>query len=564
MKKIIQYLALLMPILLLNNISAQSYHTITIDGTKDAWTSDETFTDISHDGYSGTATKEAYLTWDADYIYFAIQDDEADYGNLATYMYFDVDPETTNGSLAGYTWSSDMIIPFTADYVVVWKNQVDGDYIEVRHYEGGGWTQVASATSASLNSGEYVVDFAIGTDYREVRVKRTTIGSPSMIKYASFTEQQWDGDGGTSGIQKWRYFAFPNESWTDHFDTGAGNTISHYRGYTLLDGYAPNHANSYDYVMRKNYSYLSFDGNDDYVQYTDDATLGLMDGATDYTIEAWVYPIDGTVAEYDYFINRFYSFGLAMYDGNNDGNVEDWYFRISDDGGSTWTYYNTEGDATLTLDAWNHIAVINNSADNTLKLFVNGTDVTTTGGYSAQSMQASVSSDNLYVGSKKATSPNNSFGGYIDEVRLKNVAVNATDLHSSINNNAYYSDANTAGLFHFDEGTGTTTVNVPSGTDATLNNGPVWGTDVSALPLPVELTSFYANQADGQIVLNWETATEVDNYGFEIERASSRLVGTTPRQGEWTTIGFVQGHGNSNSPKSYSFVDDEAISGTVV
>ncbi|NOX17710.1 MAG: lamin tail domain-containing protein [Chlorobi bacterium] len=83
-------------------------------------------------------------------------------------------------------------------------------------------------------------------------------------------------------------------------------------------------------------------------------------------------------------------------------------------------------------------------------------------------------------------------------------------------------------------------------------------------PLPVELKSFTANITELGVELNWETATEVDNYGFEIERASSRLVGTTPRQGEWATIGFVQGHGNSNSPKSYSFVDDEAISGTVV
>jgi hypothetical protein len=87
----------------------------------------------------------------------------------------------------------------------------------------------------------------------------------------------------------------------------------------------------------------------------------------------------------------------------------------------------------------------------------------------------------------------------------------------------------------------------------------IFASDVE--PLPVELNSFTATVSDLGVKLNWETATEVDNYGFEIERASSP---TTPRQGEWETIGFVQGHGNSNSPKSYSFVDDEAISGTVI
>jgi hypothetical protein len=38
-------------------------------------------------------------------------------------------------------------------------------------------------------------------------------------------------------------------------------------------------------------------------------------------------------------------------------------------------------------------------------------------------------------------------------------------------------------------------------------------------PLPVELVSFTANQAAGKVTLSWQTATEVNNYGFEIQRA---------------------------------------------
>jgi hypothetical protein len=70
--------------------------------------------------------------------------------------------------------------------------------------------------------------------------------------------------------------------------------------------------------------------------------------------------------------------------------------------------------------------------------------------------------------------------------------------------------------------------------------------------LPVELSSFSAIVLENSVKLNWRTETEVSNYGFEIERASSL---TTPVQ-EWTKIGFVQGYGNSNSPKDYSFIDD--------
>ena len=74
--------------------------------------------------------------------------------------------------------------------------------------------------------------------------------------------------------------------------------------------------------------------------------------------------------------------------------------------------------------------------------------------------------------------------------------------------------------------------------------------------LPVELVSFTANVSGNVVVLNWTTATEVNNYGFDVQRAVS---GTDV----WTTLGFVNGHGNSNSPKDYSFVDVTKSSGKV-
>jgi lamin tail-like protein/type IX secretion system substrate protein len=68
-------------------------------------------------------------------------------------------------------------------------------------------------------------------------------------------------------------------------------------------------------------------------------------------------------------------------------------------------------------------------------------------------------------------------------------------------------------------------------------------------PLPVELTSFTAKLKRGSVYLNWATATEVNNYGFYVERSLTGL------DNSWETIGFVEGHGNSNSPKAYSFFD---------
>jgi subtilisin family serine protease len=70
--------------------------------------------------------------------------------------------------------------------------------------------------------------------------------------------------------------------------------------------------------------------------------------------------------------------------------------------------------------------------------------------------------------------------------------------------------------------------------------------------LPVELTSFSAKTIGSLIKLSWSTSTEINNYGFEIERKLN-VKGHTPD--EWTKIGFVEGNGNSNSTKNYSFED---------
>jgi hypothetical protein len=68
--------------------------------------------------------------------------------------------------------------------------------------------------------------------------------------------------------------------------------------------------------------------------------------------------------------------------------------------------------------------------------------------------------------------------------------------------------------------------------------------------LPVELSSFTASVFGNSVNLNWQTQTEINNYGFEIERRADNL-----KSGSWEKVGFIAGSGNSNSPKNYSFTD---------
>ncbi|PJA95347.1 MAG: hypothetical protein CO129_12205 [Ignavibacteriales bacterium CG_4_9_14_3_um_filter_34_10] len=101
-------------------------------------------------------------------------------------------------------------------------------------------------------------------------------------------------------------------------------------------------------------------------------------------------------------------------------------------------------------------------------------------------------------------------------------------------------------------GTVTGTFNNIIGGDFTLGN--ISGGSNS---LPVELTAFTAFAGKGGVELNWSTATEVNNYGFEIERQILKQVQNDSNG--WQKIGFVQGHGNSNSPKDYSFIDQGKV-----
>ena len=75
--------------------------------------------------------------------------------------------------------------------------------------------------------------------------------------------------------------------------------------------------------------------------------------------------------------------------------------------------------------------------------------------------------------------------------------------------------------------------------------------------LPVELSALSAMIIGSSVKLNWRTETEVNNFGFEIERSETQ----DARGKKWVKIGFVNGNGNSNSPKNYAFEDNNLVPG---
>jgi hypothetical protein len=98
-----------------------------------------------------------------------------------------------------------------------------------------------------------------------------------------------------------------------------------------------------------------------------------------------------------------------------------------------------------------------------------------------------------------------------------------------------------------------THLELQAGTNISATNVIINGTysgsgTINGGPIPVKFVSFTANVINKKATLIWKTATEVNNFGFEIERGTSE----TP----FTRIGFVDGAGNSLSEKEYSFVDE--------
>jgi hypothetical protein len=113
--------------------------------------------------------------------------------------------------------------------------------------------------------------------------------------------------------------------------------------------------------------------------------------------------------------------------------------------------------------------------------------------------------------------------------------------------NGNFLTTNAAGLFEINGTTGDTVRQIIAG---------VSGRFISPYDLaiiPVELTSFFGSSSNGNVELNWTTATELNNSGFEIQRSVDGY--------NFSKIGFVTGYGTTTDPKTYSFMDYSSTTG---
>ena len=69
----------------------------------------------------------------------------------------------------------------------------------------------------------------------------------------------------------------------------------------------------------------------------------------------------------------------------------------------------------------------------------------------------------------------------------------------------------------------------------------------TSIVVPVELLSFSSSVTANVVTLQWSTATELNNLGFEIERSRNKT--------DWQLVGFREGNGSTTEPQQYSYSD---------
>lgn len=109
-----------------------------------------------------------------------------------------------------------------------------------------------------------------------------------------------------------------------------------------------------------------------------------------------------------------------------------------------------------------------------------------------------------------------------------------------------------------DHGNGGTSGNTTTGTiassGAVTNFSPfTLSSSTNENPLPVNLISFSATEQDRNVLLEWTTASEINNEYFSVEASADAV--------NFIEVGRVNGAGNSNTIQNYRFLDQEPLPG---
>lgn len=199
-------------------------------------------------------------------------------------------------------------------------------------------------------------------------------------------------------------------------------------------------------------------------------------------------------------------------------------------------------------DTWHHVALT--LSGGMVTVYLDGVARANYSGYIVNDQ-----TKNLLIG-EGAPNFGQAFNGSIDGVRIWNVARTQAQIQSTMNSNTP-SGTGLLAAYYFNQGSanndnsGVTTLTDATGNNntGTLNNFALSGTSsnwsTGATALPVKLSFFQALTQEKSIQLQWITANETNNQGFEVLHSTDAYV--------WQVLGFVEGHGTITEPSTYTF-----------
>jgi Concanavalin A-like lectin/glucanases superfamily/Domain of unknown function (DUF1929)/Bacterial Ig domain/Kelch motif len=270
-------------------------------------------------------------------------------------------------------------------------------------------------------------------------------------------------------------------------------------------------------------SALAFSGNN-YIQVPGSASLNV---SNNLTVEAWAKPT--SVSGFADIAGKGASYEIAVQPADYGFQV---LFQMLS--GGAWYSATTVASGPLAVNQWYHIAATYDGS--AMRIYVNGTlmgSLTVSG-----SIDASTAPFRIATVDAQA----DNFTGEVDEVRVSNVIRYTGTFNPP--SSAFTSDANTMGLWHLDEGTGTTTAD----SSGNANNGSLVGSPKWALDSPI------GSAVSGGPVISSIGTTNVEatvaTIGWATDRASTSQV----------VFGPTTAYGLS-SPVNYSL--DVSHSGTI-
>ena len=256
--------------------------------------------------------------------------------------------------------------------------------------------------------------------YRLLGLSGTTSSSP-YIEEIVFADTSLSGYGTNGFYQKYAGTELANS----FFDSGNG-------GRHVVTANGDVHTDTA--VKKIGTASAQFDGTGDYLSVPDSTDWNFT--ASEATIECWVY------------LNSMPSVSVQLI-GQNDGSASNWFVYIYANGKIAVGLKNVNEVASATgvisTDTWYHVAVVRESSDSSAvtRIYVDGVSVA-----NATAQYFNDSSDDLFIGGNSDESGLKYMDGYLDEIRISDVA--RYQIPFTPSTEAFTNDINTMLLLHCD------------------------------------------------------------------------------------------------------------------